>query len=211
MSTLARRLVNRILRREGREGARGFSLIELLVSAAIATMGMYASLSLCMSALKGNTETRDLQIAGLYAEHALNTIQGEALMWQTLPSAMPLSRFLRHLPEPPTASQSTGWMTLQINPFATDRRMGDMGDDAHTYDAGMLFSLPSEQRPRYCGQFRLTWVTNDLVRAEVRVGWARPHVPVDKYKACPSGMFDDIGNVVSVTMPAMVQKNVYAQ
>ena len=68
--------------------SQGFSLIELLISAAIATTGMYASLSLCMTALKGNTEMRDQSIAMVYAEHVLNTVQGEGVMWQTLPSAM---------------------------------------------------------------------------------------------------------------------------
>ncbi len=171
---------------------------------------MYASLSLCLSALKGNTEMRDSAIALTYAEHLLSTIQGESVMWQTKTDSVP-GRFLRHLPVPAATGQSTGWKVLQMNPFATDKRVGDMGDDSHLYDAGMLFALPSEQRPRYCTQYRLTWVTPDLFRAEVRVGWSRPHVPVDKYRACPTAMFDDIGNVVSVSMPAMVMKNVYAQ
>ena len=209
-----KRLINRILGRERRGSvgqSHGFSLIELLLAAVIATSGMYASLSLCMTALRGNTEMRDLSIAMLYSEHVLNTIQSEAVTWQTLPSAMVRSRFLRNLPEPPAPGQTTGWMTLRVDPFATDRRMGDMGDDAHTYDQGLLFSLPSEMRPCYCGQFRLTWVTSDLVRAEVRVAFSRPHVPVDKYIGCPDAMFDDIGNVLSVNLPGMVMKNVYAQ
>jgi len=188
---------------------RGFSLVELLVSAAIATTGMYASLSMCMSALQGNTEMRDSAIALTQAEHVLATMQGEAWLWQDKMDTLP--RFFRHMPTPFAVGQSTGWKTLRSNPFAPDKRVGDMGDDAHIYDQGLLYALPSADRPRYCTQWRMTWVTADLIRAEVRVGWSRPHVPADKYKACPNAMFDDIGNVLSVAIPAMVMRNVYAQ
>lgn len=193
------------------EKVRGFSLVELLVAAAIATIGMYASLTLCMSALQGNTEMRDAQIGLTQAEHLLATIQGEAVMWQDRIDKMPVSRFLRHLPQPFAGGQSSGWIVARTLPFAADKRVGDMGDDGHTYDAGLLNSLPSGNRARYCTQFKLTWVTADLVRAEVRVGWARPHVPADKYKSCLDAMYDDVGNVVTVSMPAMIMRNVYAQ
>ena len=60
---------------------RGFSMVELLVGAAVALIGLYASLNMAIYALHANQERRDAIAAEQYAEHVLSTIQAEAVFW----------------------------------------------------------------------------------------------------------------------------------
>lgn len=186
---------------------RGYSLIELLIASAIATAGLYASLSLCMSALRGNTELRDANVGMYLAEHTLATVQAEAaVLWTSNPPANNSMRYLKHLGSYAKGT-STNWKLGHWNPFEPDKRVGNLGNDSFVWDKGALVEIPAQDAARYCIHWRLTWVNPDLARAEVRVSWTRPNVPVDQYKACPVTMVDDVGNVLSVTLPALVMRN----
>ena len=103
------------------------------------------------------------------------------------------------------------WTAAKSQGFNTDKRIGAMGADSVHYDDGILQEIPVDRGTRYCAWWRLIWVTPELIRAEARVAWTRPQVAVDKYKQCPIDMAYDVGNVGSVTLPAMVMKNVYVQ
>ncbi|MBM4342215.1 MAG: prepilin-type N-terminal cleavage/methylation domain-containing protein [Deltaproteobacteria bacterium] len=196
----------------GRCAARGFTLVEVLVGGAVAMIGLYATLNLAVEAARGNTERRDAQIAGQLAEHVLATMQAEAVMWKDDAPA-PISRYLNKISTPATVGAGTPWLNGPGAPLANDRRVGQLGAD-QTYDQGALQEVPNDRGQRFCVHYRLTWVSSDVMRAEVRVSWARANAPVDAYKQCPVSMITnpgDIGYVGSVTLPALVMRNVYAQ
>lgn len=190
---------------------RGYSIIELVVASAIATSGLYASLALCTSALQGNSEARDAAQAMMLTEHVVATIQGEAaFFWLTNPPPEAnKTRFLQHVLQTafPVTGDTSGWRLLPGRDLYADKRVGNMGGDTTHYDLGVVLEVPPEDAARYCAHWRLTVLNPDLLRAEVRVAWGRLGVPVDKYKLCPSDMVNDIGNVGSVTLPAMVMRN----
>lgn len=191
----------RAMRRRG-----GFTLVEVMVAGAVGIIGLYATLNLAIMALKGNSDRRDLQTAGQLAEHVLSTIQAEATMWTGDGNPNLILPYLGKLPSPPTAGTTTGWLNGPNLPQATDKRVGAMGGDIK-YDQGVLQEIPSDRGTRYCVHFRLTWLSTELVRAEVKVSWPRPVVPLEKYANCPAGMVDNIAEVNSVALPALVQRN----
>ena len=204
--------------------ARGFSMVELLVGASVALIGLYASLNMAMYALHANQERRDSIAAEQYAEHVLSTIQAEALFWTDLNPPYGYIWYLFRLDQLSAAgdlpaNRTTGWLKVPGTDQGDDKRVGRVGAD-EIYDAGIQFATygfnaagtgSAPPGPAYCGFWRLTWVTSSLIRAEVKVAWPRASLNVDKYKDCPATMADDVGNVGSITLPAMVMKNVYVQ
>ncbi|MEY3014517.1 MAG: hypothetical protein RIT45_3252 [Pseudomonadota bacterium] len=189
----------------------GYTLLELMIAAAVAATGLYASLNMATYALRGNTELRDANAALGLAEHLLATMQAEAVLWVTANPADSSPLYLKALPVPPTPGQASDWKIAKLNPYDKDKRVGELGDDGLVFDAGALQEVPSDRGKRYCVHYRLTWVGLELVRAEVRVSWARPHVPADAYISCPKTMIDDVANVSSVALAGSVMRNTSAQ
>jgi len=188
---------------------QGFTLVELLIGSAVAVIGLYASLTLVTQTLRGNTDRRDSQAAGQLAEHTLATIQSEATMWiADIPPGY--TTYLAKLPTPSTPGTTSGWQLAPGNALNADKRVGPLGADSR-YDQGTLLEFPPTRGTRYCLHWRLTWVSAELVRAEVQVSWPKAHANPDTYKTCPLGMAADLSNLYSVTLPALVMKNVYVQ
>lgn len=197
---------------KARGKAPAFTLVEVLVGGVVAMIGLFATLNLAVRATSGNSERRDAQIAGQLAEHVLATMQGEAVKW-TDATPWALSRYLNKISTPATPGSGTNWLNGPGAPLSSDRRVGQLGAD-QAYDQGALLEMPNDRGQRYCVHYRLTWVSADVIRAEVRVSWARAGAPIDAYKQCPISMITnpgDVGFVGSVTLPALVMRNVYAQ
>lgn len=194
-----------------RRGQGGYSIIELMIASAIATSGLYASLALCTSALKGNSEARDASQAMMLAEHIVATIQGEAAFYWlgNPPPQSGKTRYIQHAikTDSPLAGDTSGWRLLPGRDLYSDKRVGNLGGDSTHYDLGAMLEFPPGDAARYCAHWQLTVLNPNLMRAEVRVAWSHLGVPADKYKACPFDMADDVGNVGSVTLPAMVMRN----
>ena len=104
---------------------RGFSMVELLVGAAVALIGLYASLNMAIYALHANQERRDAIAAEQYAEHVLSTIQAEAVFWtDVLPPQV--GWYLFRLPAFAQGA-TTGWQLVPGVDQADDKRVGRMG------------------------------------------------------------------------------------
>ena len=198
----------------GRRRERGFSMVELLIASSVALIGLFASLNMAIYALHANQERRDAIAAEQYAEHVLSTIQAEGLFWTDL-NPPGVGWYLFRLPSLVTAGvlpspSTTGWQLVPGTEQSDDKRVGRMGAD-WIYDRGVRSEILSERGVQYCGFWRLTWVTDSLIRADVKIAWQRQALAVDKYKDCPVTMANDVGNVGTITMPAMVMKNSYVQ
>lgn len=191
------------------KAGRGFTLVEVLVSGAIAMIALFATLNLAVNAARGNTERRDAQVAGQLAEHVLATIQADATQWvgDTPPGYL---TYLNKLQLPATPGTGTAWLNGPGSPLSADKRVGALGAD-QKYDQGALQEVPTDRGQRFCVHFRLTWVSAEVVRADVRVSWARSKAAADLYKLCPSDMIYDVGYVGSVSLPALIMRNVYVQ
>lgn len=196
------------LRRSVRRRPTGFTLVEVLVGAVVAAIGLFATMQLALAALRGNTERRDSILAEQLAQHVLASLQTEAIYWtQDVPTQV---KYLGALPTPYSAGETSGWTLTPGVGFGADKRTGALGAVA-LWDNGLLNELPNDRGTRFCTHYRLTWVTPDMARAEVRVSWPHSNVDDTKYQACPADMVYDVGNVGSMTLPAMVMRNVYVQ
>lgn len=188
---------------------RGFTLVEVLIGGAVAMVGLFATLNLAVKATSGNSERRDAQIAGQLAEHVLATLQSEAVMWKD-DAPPPIANYLNKLPMPASPGTGTAWLNGPGAPLQSDKRVGSLGAD-QKYDQGALQEVPNDRGQRYCVHYRLTWISGDVVRAEVRASWVRSSAVQANYTTCPATMANDVGYVGSVTLPALVMRNVYAQ
>lgn len=186
--------------------SRGYTLIELFVAAAVATVSLYASLNMATFALRGNTDLRESQTALSLAEHVLSTMQLEGWKWTTTES-LAGTLYLINAPLPPTVGQTSEWKLANTNQYSKDRRVGDLGED-EIWDPGARDEfLPNSANRRFCVHYRLIWVAEDMVRAEVRVSWARPHVPTETLVTCPTALIDDVATVHSVALFSTIKRN----
>lgn len=197
--------------RRREDGRKGYTLLELMIAAGIASTGLFASLNMATYSMRGNTELRDANAALGLAEHLLATMQAEGAMWVTDNPADTAPLYLKNLPTPPTPGQSSVWKIAKVNPFEKDKRVGDMGDDGVVFDVGVQQEMPSAKGPRFCAHYRLSWVGTELARAEIRVSWARPHVPSDTFVDCPASMIDDVSSVSSVALAGTIMRNTSVQ
>lgn len=186
-------------------GRRGYTLVELLIAAGVATISLYASLQMATYTLRGNTDLRDSQAALSLAQHMISTMQAEGWLW-TKTEDLAQRLYLRHAPLPPTIGQMSEWKIANTNEFAKDMRVGEIGFDK-LWDMGALQEVQGTMGARYCLHYRLAWVAEDMMRAEVRVSWARPHLPVDALNACPLDLIDNVASVHSVALAGTVQRN----
>ncbi len=184
---------------------RGYTLVELMVAARIATISLYASLNMAAFSMRGNTELRDSQAALRLAEHVVSTVQAEGWLWTT-DEVLSQLLFLRMATLPPTIGQTSGWQSGNHEQFNKDRRVGALGN-SQAWDAGALQEIPNDLGARYCVFYRLIWVADDMLRAEVRVIWPREHLPADELVSCPNTRIDDVPSVNTVSLTGVVRRN----
>ncbi len=187
------------------KSGRGYTLIELMVAASVATISLYASLNMAAFSMRGNTDLRDSQAALRLAEHVVSTIQAEGWLWTT-DEVLNQTLFLRVAVLPPTIGQTSGWQSGNQEQFNKDRRVGALGN-SQIWDAGALQEIPSDLGARYCLHYRLIWVADDMLRAEVRVVWPREHLPADELMSCPNSRIDDVASVHTVSLTGVVRRN----
>ena len=207
---------SRPLRRAGVSGRhvrRGFSLIEVIIVIGVTTAGFLALLRLQIGAVQATATSRDLQSATNLGEHLSMTLRLEALQWT--PSGKqwndPSFTYLKKAPITVTAGAASAWLVAYPAAAGTDGRVGPVGRDT-TVDSGILQEIPATRNQQYCVHYRLTWVIPDLLlRADIRVMWARNHADFAKYAACPVGMETDFYNVNSVTTPVSLIRNVFVK
>ncbi len=208
---------------ERRSRVAGFTLVELLVVVSLTTIGFVAILNLQLGTIRGVGSARGMQGALGLAEHVAQTMRHEALLWT--PSSPALAgntafTFLGKAPETTEAGTASEWLVgyLPANGTLTDARVTSIGSHnpevvldgtIHGYDAGIRTELGSLDT-NYCVHYRLTWlVPNMLLRADIRVSWARANANFDTYQLCPVNMADRLDEVQSVSMPVTVLRNVF--
>lgn len=195
--------------------ARGFTLVELMVVLAITVIGLIAILNLQSSMLRGTANSWDMTGATFMARHILETIRMEGLEWYN-DSGVGVGgvqqvkfKYLKNVGMP-LAGAGSDWLKAPFENSTSAFQMTNLIGDNDDIDDGALREVTNTTNRRYCVQYRLRWVVpNYLVRAEVRVMWARPDAPAGDYDACPADMFAHPDDIYSVSMPVTVMKNVF--
>lgn len=200
-------------------GSKGFSLMELLMVIVITTIGFLALINMQVGTLHAANESRSMMDAVNMAEHFIETLKSESIAWNGdaastilqggLAGQFPHLRYVGNA----TLNGGSGWIE-GYRSTETDRRVGPLGNADATWDAGISNEVNPNLNRRFCLHYRLTWLVPDyLVRADVRVLWMRDEAQISLYQSCGVGtqMHEDLSNVGSITVPATIMRNVFAQ
>jgi prepilin-type N-terminal cleavage/methylation domain-containing protein len=197
-----------------RQHPQGYTLTELLVAVAISTIGFISLLNLQIGTIHSASSSRDQQMALSLAENVGQAMRMEALQWSSNGQAITNAtfRYLKNAPAVVSEGESTAWLlAFKGTSPDSDYRVGPVGNDT-VYDAGILSEIPATVNANYCVHYRLTWlIPNLLLRADIRVMWARPQANFSDYKACPVDMESKLHDVQTIVMPITVMRNVFVK
>jgi prepilin-type N-terminal cleavage/methylation domain-containing protein len=148
----------------------GFTLVEVMVSLGIMTIGAMAILAMQQQIIRGNVHARQVTTATQIAQNVIERLKIDALVW-TAPGVPVGSRYfagvtpgaIGSFTSLPFVTVANGGVT-RIQSGAFDYYGDDLDTQAGSPDA--LF---------YCASYRLSFVytNNRIIRADVRVWWAR--------------------------------------
>jgi Tfp pilus assembly protein PilV len=170
------------IRRQARRRARrgGYTLVEVMMAIGILTASAVALIAMQEAVIHGNIEARQLGTATSIARSTAELLRVDALHW-VAPAAGTTSfattRFLRDVP---TAASPipTPWQALGAATSAPEHARDYYG-----------FTTTTSANMVYCVQTRFAWIfRNTLLRADIRVWWARSGADVDHaaYAGCPN-------------------------
>jgi prepilin-type N-terminal cleavage/methylation domain-containing protein len=148
----------------------GFTLIEVMVSLGIMTVGALGMLALEQHTIRSNAHARQLTMAMQIAQLWVERLKQDASRW-TIAGATPggpndatvlaSTRFLGQIAAKPDQFQTI------LNPTATL-------SNAFDYQGNDVDVAANAANVFYCASFRLGWVYyGNAMRADVRVWWAR--------------------------------------
>ena len=195
--------------------AKGFTLMELVVVMAITVTGFVAALYLQSSLMKGASNSWDTTCAVQLARHTLETIRLEAVEWYNDTGAgvggvqQLKFAYLRNVGAA-TPGGTSGWQRAPYANSALPFQLTNQLGDNVGWDEGANDEITNAVARRYSVQYRLTWIVpNMLIRAETRVMWPRTDMAAGNYDTCPADMFNHPNDIMSVTIPMTVMKNVF--
>ncbi|MBI3071802.1 MAG: prepilin-type N-terminal cleavage/methylation domain-containing protein [Deltaproteobacteria bacterium] len=160
----------------------GFTLVEVMISMLILSVGVLAIMAMQFSTLAANTASRETTEATSLARRMLEMLKRDTYDWNVksdLSSATEVP-----LLQPANAALSPGpgtttWLNIPVSVlpgiesggtnYMVDREMRP-----NATPSGLPATVTGYGPPRYCIHYRLTWLTdNELLLAEARVTWNR--------------------------------------
>jgi type IV pilus assembly protein PilV len=160
--------------------SRGYTVMEVMMSLAILGVGASGVMAIQKATLLANTSAKNLATANFIAETWMERLRTDALQWND-PAGVPDlgtdTAWLKY------ATTSAVWVIppTQAAPLAGSGQADVTGADMFLTDPGPIIAVPA-----FCTQLRLTSFDPNvlptyrkLIRAEVRVIWARSGYPLD--------------------------------
>ena len=179
---------------------RGYTIVEVMVTVAVATLGFIAIIDLQSSSLRGLTNARNTTIAIHQAEHFIEMVRAETL--QCLPSTSALDPECAYLPV------EGGAAGFRVYGTTGDNALSPAGISPDDYDAGIVNEFPTNFQRQLCVQYRSTWVIpNRVMRLDTRVLWPYEDTNMANYFTCTpslvpdsaSGQVPDLGMITMST------------
>jgi type IV pilus modification protein PilV len=164
-------------KRLGRRGA-GFTIIEVMVSLGIMTIGAMGIIALQTHTIRSNSHARQLTIGMQLAQRWVERLKQDTHRWNT-PGVADLAN-TRYLRQITTAPNVFGTIPNTNNTATASRAFDYMGNDVLDTSGDLIF---------YCAATRPAWVYfGRAMRVDVRVWWPREgyHQRTD-FPACGAG------------------------
>ena len=208
---------------------RGFSLLELMITVSIATMGFVALLTLQTSTMRGMQNTRHLIQATSLGENFIEQLRLEFMGWTDNPGEdLTNDTNFPHLAGLPTDAAATagatsitsgiknapGWVNADTD-GGSDRRVSVVGDPHpfgfnHGIRSAMITPGSEDIEQPYCMRYRLTWlIPGRAIRAEVEVAWPLENANIERFLACEDLAASNLGELRSVTLMSTLAINVF--
>jgi prepilin-type N-terminal cleavage/methylation domain-containing protein len=169
-----------------RRAARGYTVVEVLSAMALFAIGAAGVISMQKVTIQGGDDARRFDVATNIANEWAARLQRDSMFWTLPNAASPLKSNLvseaRNKYLQIIDTKENQW----VNPAVPEADSADM--DSPAYDL-LGRELPSGEPPEivhmFCVQYRLQWIAKQdvdmtpgaLIRAEVRVVWARLNEP----------------------------------
>lgn len=153
-----------------RQRRQGFTLVEVMVSLGVMTIGAMAVLGMQQQIIRGNVHARQITTATQIAQNVIERLKMDAVAW-TAPGVPTATRYLNNV-----APGAIGAFTTI--PFITTTAFGNTLMQSNAFDYyGDDLDMQAGSPPGlfYCASNRLSFVFNNnrIIRADVRVWWAR--------------------------------------
>lgn len=169
---------------------RGFTLIEVMVSLGIMTVGGLAVIALQTQTIRANSHAREITTATQIAQIWIERLKEDAATWTTeatvagAPSAASVLANTRYLQD--ILTQAGQYTSPKDDAPPVSRGFDYQGNDTNAQSG-----LVERAFPYYCAAYRLNWVYfGEAMRADVRVWWPRADSgahPHDDFPGCGVG------------------------
>ena len=152
----------------------GYTIVEVMVTVAVATLGFIAVVDLQSSSLRGLTNARNTTVAIHQAEHFIEMVRAETL--QCTPSVgMPECDFL---PKDTVGDSFRTYGTTADNFLPP-------AESLQRISQGITREIPTSRQRQLCIQYRSTWVIqNRVMRLDTRVLWPYENTDLSNYFTC---------------------------
>jgi len=178
----------------------GYTIVEVLVTVAVATLGFIAIVDLQSSSLRGLANARNTTVAVHQAEHFIEMVRAETL--QCTPSTSSLDPECAYLPV------EGGADGFRVFGTTADNAVSPAGLSPNDYDTGIVNEFPIDFQRQLCVQYRSTWIIpNRVMRLDTRVLWPYEDTNLSNYFTCTpslipsstSGQVPDLGMITMST------------
>jgi type IV pilus assembly protein PilV len=155
----------------------GFTLVEVMVSLGIMTIGAMAILGLQQQIIRANVHARQVTTATQIAQNVIERLKMDAVAWNA-PGVPAATFYLRNV----TPGAIGNFQTLPFQRVTNGAITGIQSNAFDYYGDDLDMSLGAPANLYYCASYRLSFVysNNRVMRADVRVWWAREGVAAIK-------------------------------
>ena len=161
-----------------RRQTSGFTLVEVLVSLGVMTVGAAAIIGMQQQTTRANVHARQLTIATQIAQNAIERLKLEGIAWNSVTTSQTAD-----LLNAPTLARIIGstagaFMTLPARTVTLSGVSRVLSNAYDYYGADMNLTNADQaslDRVVYCAGYRLSWIYSNFrsMRADVRVWWSK--------------------------------------
>jgi len=160
----------------------GYTLVEVLVTVAVASIGFVAILDLQTASIRGIGNARSTTQGVHLAEHFIEEVR--ALSNACDPSLNNANCFYT-----PVATGPGNWTVLGEG---SDNMVSPGGIDPTDRDLGISSELPEDFQRHFCIHYRTAWlIENQIMRLDVRVFWPQAETDMVQFKTCGLNLIPD--------------------
>jgi type II secretory pathway pseudopilin PulG len=164
-------------------GARGYTSVEVLVAITLLMIGAVGVMSMQRASIQGNLEARQMDLATQIARGWSERLLRDGASW-TGPNPTTTISNLGNTKYLNLVSTSPGSWVLPNVPSGA----GDGASPAYDMLGRDLASGDPAEKFTFCTQLRFDWlITNEVMRAEIRVFWPRKLLTAPPASFCSSG------------------------